>query len=303
MKDLTTLLADVDDHVRVALDVPPAEIDRGDYLDVTQLPTEPRTWHKLSDTLAVLADMKNSTKLGKNKSTVATASIYDAATGGVVHVFSDFEADYIAVQGDGALALFWGSRRYERAVCAGITIKTFSADSLVPRLEKKWPDIAMTGLKVGIGNSPLLVRRIGNPRWGAPEPVWAGHAVNYAAKAAQQASRHQMIVTAGVWNWISGNEYLTLPCPCLAPIPPIWMDATIFRLPEGDPDRSGKLLLREWCPVHGPGYCAAVLAGQSARPDAGGRARAPAILARKRFERRWRRAVRPVPGAPPGPAE
>jgi hypothetical protein len=41
--------------------------------------------------------------------------------GGLVKTLDTFDADFIQIQGDGALALYWGDLRYERAACAGIT--------------------------------------------------------------------------------------------------------------------------------------------------------------------------------------
>lgn len=70
--------------------------------------------------MAVVADLKGSTKLGTGKWAASTASIYEASTGGIVRIFDEFDADFLAIQGDGAFALYWGERRYERALCAGI---------------------------------------------------------------------------------------------------------------------------------------------------------------------------------------
>ncbi len=39
----------------------------------------------------------------------SVASIYEASTGGVVQVFDEFDADFVAIQGDGAFGLFWAS--------------------------------------------------------------------------------------------------------------------------------------------------------------------------------------------------
>jgi hypothetical protein len=222
----------------------------------------------VSDAVAVVADLKSSTQLGINKHAASTASIYEAATGNVVDVFDVFDADFVAIQGDGAFGLFWGKNRKARAVCAGITIKTFSKRHLVPRLEAKWPDsLPETGLKVGVANSSLLVKRVGVPRTDYQEPVWAGKAVNYAAKCAQQADRHEMIVTGSVWDWVSENDYLAVSCGCSTPSPSIWSDLTIEKLPETEPDREGKLLHAIWCKVHGSAYCASVLAGKRTRDD------------------------------------
>jgi class 3 adenylate cyclase len=266
--DLDVLLADLDEDVKTELASMPEVVDKGYELDVSTLPIQARRWHKVTDAVAVVADLKNSTQLGVSKYPASTASIYEAATGGVVQVFDEFEADFVAIQGDGAFALFWGQNRRARAICAGITIKTFGERHLVPRLERKWPEsLPETGLKVGVANSPLLVKRVGVPRTDYQEPVWAGKAVNYAAKCAQQADRHQMIVTGSIWDWASRNDYLAVSCACSTPNPVIWSDVTIEKLPAGEPDREGKLLYAAWCTIHGADYCANVLAGNSKRDD------------------------------------
>ena len=267
--DLRGLLGDLDDAVRTELASTPEVVDKGDNLDVDALPITARRWHKLRDAVALVADLKNSTKLGTGKWAASTASIYEASTGGVVKIFDQFEADFMAIQGDGALALFWGDLRYERALCAGITVKTFSRD-MVTRLEKKWPDSPETGLKIGIASSRLLAKRIGTPRNPAQqEPVWAGKAVNYAAKAAQGVDRHELVVTGSVWDVIEKNDYLAVSCPCgVGPNLGLWTDTEIDRLPDGDPEAQGRLLASYWCEVHGEEYCAAVLAGKRHRQDA-----------------------------------
>ncbi len=266
--DLDSLLDDLDDDVATELSVKPEVVDKGHDLDLEKLPIAARRWHKLRDAVAVIADLKSSTQLGLNKHAASTASIYEASTGGVVQIFDEFDADFVAIQGDGAFALFWGQHRRARAICAGITIKTFSHKHLTPRLEKKWPDLPETGLKVGVANSPLLVKRVGVPRTDHQEPVWAGRAVNYAAKAAQQADRHEMIVSGSIWDWVADNDYLAVSCPCgLGPSANIWQDVTIEKVPESDGDREGKLLTSYWCATHGAEYCQAILDGQKRRDD------------------------------------
>jgi hypothetical protein len=265
--DLKALLNDVDQDVKTELSCKPEVINKGDSLHPDNLPIVARKWHKVSDAVAVVADLKSSTSLGLNKHAASTASIYEASTGGIVQIFDEFEADFVAIQGDGAFALFWGECRNARAVCAGITIKTFSESHLVPRLEAKWEGLPETGLKVDIANSPLLAKRVGVPGTKHQEPVWAGRAVNYAAKAAQQADRNQMIVTGAIWDWASKNDYLALSCGCGTPTAGIWDDVTITKVPDDDGDREGKLLYAKWCAVHGSEYCAAILAGDKQRAD------------------------------------
>ena len=270
--NLDDLLKSLDQAARTELDSTPEVEDWGGSLDVSTLPITARRWIKVPDIVAVVADLKNSTKLGTGKWAASTASIYQAGTGGIVDVFNKFGADFIQIQGDGAFALFWGDMRYERAMCSGITIKTFSVD-LVSRLEKKWPTMAETGFKVGVASGRVLVKRIGTPRNPAEqEPIWAGKPVNYAAKSAQSADRHELIVTGSVWDKVEPNDYLAISCGCGTggkPSTGIWSDMTIERLPEDNPEREGRCLTAAWCKIHGAEYCAAVMAGLKKRSDVG----------------------------------
>lgn len=269
--DLQSLIDQLDKHVKGELAVNPEIVDKGDDLDVDTLPIVARKWHKLTEGVAVVADLKSSTNLGVGKHAASTAAIYEAATGGLSQIFDDFDADFVAIQGDGAFGLFWGEERMERAICAGITVKTFSQKVLVPRLEKRWPDdgLPSTGFKVGMAVSKLLVKRVGVPRTDHQEPVWAGKAVNYAAKCAQQADAHEMIVTGSVWDFVEGNDYLAVTCPCgNGPTDTLWSDVVIDKIHEGDGERAGRKLTSMWCGIHGPEYCAAVLDGETTRPEA-----------------------------------
>ena len=268
--DLQEVLDGLHEHVKAEMANNPDVVDKGDELDVSALPIVARKWHRLEEGVAVVADLKGSTHLSVGKHPASTAAIYEAATGGVVQILHEFGADFIAIQGDGAFGLFWGERRMERAVCAGITIKTFSVKNLVPQLESKWPELPRTGFKVGIAASRLLVKRVGIPGLTEhQEPVWAGKAVNYAAKCAQQAETHQMIVAGSVWDFIEGNDYLAATCTCgTGPTTSLWQDVEIEKIHVDDGERYGRLLGTCWCDVHGPEYCEAVMAGETTRPEA-----------------------------------
>jgi class 3 adenylate cyclase len=267
--DLELLLDHLDENVKAEMAVNPEIVDKGDDLKVDELPIIARKWHQLTEGVAVVADLKGSTNLGVGKHAASTAAIYEAATGGLSIIFHDFDADFVAIQGDGAFGLFWGDRRMERAICAGVTIKTFSERQLVPQLEKKWPELPATGFKVGVAVSKLLVKRVGIPRTDHQEPVWAGKAVNYAAKCAQQADAHQMIVTGSVWDFVEGNDFLAVTCPCGGgPTTKLWSDETIDKIHEGDGERAGRKLTSCWCDTHGAEYCAAVLNGETNRTEA-----------------------------------
>lgn len=270
--DLKIVLDNLSASVKTELASKPEVVEKGDSLNVGELPITARKWYRLDDVVAVVADLKNSTRLGTGKHAASTASIYQASTGNVVQVFDSFDADFLAIQGDGAFALFWGEDRFERALSAGITIKTMSVD-LVRQLSEKWPNdenLPETGFKVGIASGRILAKRIGTPRNPAQqEPVWAGKSVNFAAKAAQGAGQHELIVTGSVWDAIEKNDFLTLSCPCGGgPSASIWQDTTIDKLPDDEPEREGRVLRSSWCDVHGSEYCRLILAGETVRDEA-----------------------------------
>lgn len=267
--DLERVLSAADDHVAAELKSTPEVTNVGHNLDLSQASIQARKWLKVDDAVAVVIDLKNSTQLGLNKWAASTASIYEAAIKPVVDIFMAFGADDIDIQGDGVFALFWDDKRTERALAAGISIKTFSERHLVERLTKRWGMLPATGFKVGIAASPLLVKRIGVARTDHQEEVWPGRAVNYATKAAQIADAHELIVTATVWKRIEGNHYLTHACGCPDGVTcrELWSEVTIDKLQWDVPDRNARRLRSTWCDVHGPEFCTAILAGQTKRDE------------------------------------
>lgn len=265
--ELKDLLADLSATTKTEFASMPEVVDGGDDLDVSTLPITARKWTRMSDVVVVVADLKSSTRLGTGSKAASTASIYEAATGGVVKVFDKFDANFIQIQGDGAFAIFWGDKRYERAACAGITVKSNSLD-LTKQIEDKWPAKPETGFKVGMASGRVLVKRVGTPRNPAQqEPVWAGKPVNFAAKAAQSADRHEMVVAGSVWDRLSSNDYLAFSCDCGDPSESIWEDFVIDRLHEDEPERHGRVLTAAWCDVHGEDYCNAILDGKRNRSE------------------------------------
>ncbi|CAN5274859.1 hypothetical protein BH09ACT3_BH09ACT3_14910 [soil metagenome] len=244
----------------------PKVIIKGDDFDVENLPIGD-TWHRLTDVVAVVFDMLASTNLEQGRKPASTASIYDAGVGGVVRVFNTFDADFVDIQGDGGFALFWGKRRYERALCAAVTIRKFSND-FAEQLKVKWPDAPSTGFKIGVASGPVLAKKVGLERHlDLQEPVWAGHPVNFAAKSAQQQTdAKHLVITASVWDAIENNDYLTFSCGCPSgTIYNLWDNVEIDKIP-GD-DRYGQSLDVTWCAIHGEEFCNAILDGQKRRED------------------------------------
>jgi len=195
--------------------------------------------------------------------------VYKAAVEGAVKIFNRFDADFIDIQGDGGFGVFWGEKAINRALAAGITVRTFS-ETLIDKLETKWGDNPgpETGFKVGIAMGRVLVKNLGTPRNRAEqEPVWAGKPVNYAVKCAQSADRHQIVIAGSVWDRIRTNDYLTYTCGCQdgEPSAGLWTDKTIDKL--NDDEQYGRMTESRWCESCGPGFCEAITAGRRKRND------------------------------------
>lgn len=276
MKTLEEILEKVETDTKTVLDSPnpPYEDIAPEDLDAYNLPdASGDKWYRLDDVVVVFADLKNSTQLSIGKHPRTTAAIYRVATGNVVRILNNLDADFIQIQGDGVFGLFWGEKRLERAICAGITVKTFSEKVLQKRLESKWPEAPETGFKVGVASGRVLVKNIGTFRDAdEQEPIWAGKPVNYAAKAAQQANRNELIVTGTVWLGIEGNDYLTVSCGCdgegtSSDMAILWKDVEIEKLGHDEDDAAGRLLAACWCKNCGAEFMKAILDGETEREE------------------------------------
>jgi len=264
---METIRDDIDEELSSTPDV---VVKTPDSFDVDKLPINKREWHRLDDVVAVAVDLKGSSKMSTGKHAASTASIYEASTDNAVRVLHDFEANFIQIQGDGAFGLFWGDARYERAICAAITVKTFS-EYLTSKIEAKWSDAPATGYKVGVASGRVLAKRIGTPRNPAEqEPIWSGKPVNYAVKAAQTADAGELIVTGDVWDEIEDNDFLTASCGHAggeqSEVAELWQNVSIENVP--DDARDGRMLSSVWCGQCGAAYCNAVLAGETTREEA-----------------------------------
>ncbi len=226
--------------------------------------TEARKWKRVEDVVAVVADLKGSTRLNFGKHANTSARLYEAVTGGLVKLVNPFEPDFIDIQGDGLFALFHGTRRYERAFCAAVSLKTFGERVLEPAIAQQFSDrFPDTGIKVGMAVGTLVVKNVGIR--GINEPVWAGKPVNWATKCAQTADKHQLIVTSGVWNKLKTNDYIAYSCDCGDGPKPLWNSIQVERLPEDQVEC--QVLLSGWCKEHGSEFCQAILDGKTTRSD------------------------------------
>ena len=130
--------------------------------DTVNIPIEnPLHWLKIPDVICVYIDMRGSTKLSAVTHDNSTARIYQFYTGTAVKIFSEFEASYIDVRGDGALALFDHNQAH-RALAAAVSFRTFATEVFIP-LVTEATDLDV-GSHAGIDMRTVLVRKIGFKR-------------------------------------------------------------------------------------------------------------------------------------------
>jgi hypothetical protein len=98
--------------------------------------------------------------------------------------------------------------------------------------------------------------------------VWAGRPVNWAFKCAQRAEAHQLICTKSVYGKFDDNDYVTHSCGCPfgQPSNSIWRNVDMQGKLPADKAPT-KVLLTNWCDVHGDEFCEAILAGEKSRDD------------------------------------
>ena len=112
--ELSTLLDDLSGLTKAKFASMPTIVEKDDLFDVKALPVDKPEWHRLTDVVAVMADLRSSTQLDDRRKPASTASIYDAGVGGIVRVFKDLKADFVDIQGDGCFGLFWVSEASPR---------------------------------------------------------------------------------------------------------------------------------------------------------------------------------------------
>ena len=265
--ELTDLLGDLSTKVDDVLTTVP-EVPTVDDPSLSDIPGQGSTkWLKIPNVVAVVFDLKGSTHLGTGRHDTSTARLYKSAVESAVAILNEFEAQFVDIQGDGGFGVFWGDLDFERALCAGVTIRTFS-ETLVSKFNNKWSDgnFPETGFKVGIASGRVLVKQLGTPRnVDEQEAVWAGKPVNYAAKAAQEADAHELIVTGSVWDHFQENDYVAFSCDCRGGASAtLWGDFTIERLRD-EKEKYGRRLKAGWCTACGPEFCSAIRAGVRGR--------------------------------------
>lgn len=215
-------------------------------------------WLKIKDVICVFVDMKNSTKLNAAHYANTTARSYTLFTGTAVRLFRSFDARYIDIKGDGVFALF-DSDQVNTAFVAAVTFKTFIEQEFTQHVSSKTH--VDTGVRIGIDQSTLLVSKIGlrkdSSRADIHNEVWAGKAVNVAAKLSSLSNDDEIHVSAKYFEKLKSSKIL-YSCGCSS-LKKLWDSVDVSSDDRFSFD-TAYVLKSAWCTKHGAEYIADILA-------------------------------------------
>jgi class 3 adenylate cyclase len=191
-----------------------------------------------------------------------------------VKIFHELEAQYIDVRGDGAFALFNEDEVY-RALVAAVSVKTYLAKHLAPKIKRKHK--IELDAHLGIHRGDVLVRKVGIERRGAESErqneVWAADTVSTASKLAGLGHGDRLLASMAYFEELIEKK-ATHSCSCRyvggnrvstgGEAAPLWKPLNLTELSETRfvPDLPGEqvmVLEACWCEVHGQEYAAALL--------------------------------------------
>ena len=155
-------------------------------------------WQQIPNVTAVFADLKRSTELSATHSRKETAFAYTYFIRAMAVVLEGFEAKYVDIQGDGIFGLFSGKHSTFLAAACAITMRTQVESEVAVRFRQNISTDWNLTTGVGVDNGTLLVRRLGLKGTKQNE-VWAGTAVNMAAKLSSLAEPNQVAVSDRVF--------------------------------------------------------------------------------------------------------
>lgn len=233
------------------------EVDEIPHVD--DIPGEgSKKWLKIKDVICVFVDMKNSTKLSASHHAGTTARSYTLFTGTAVRLFKSFGAKYIDIKGDGVFALF-NATQVNSAFASAVTFKTFIKEEFTPRITNKTE--VDTGVHIGIDQATLLVSKIGfrksNARGDMHNEVWAGKAVNMAAKLASLSDDDEIHVSERYFKKLKSAKII-YSCEC-SELTPLWEELDLSEDDRFSFDKA-HVLQSTWCKKHGADYIADIIA-------------------------------------------
>ena len=97
MSGINELLGELDNKVKYEIETPATIKDIDEFPDVDNLLLEKREWARLHNVVAVVVDLKNSTKLDFKRRASTSAQLYEAVTGSCARIVTRFRPGFVDI--------------------------------------------------------------------------------------------------------------------------------------------------------------------------------------------------------------
>lgn len=223
---------------------------------------ESNGWILVKDPICVYFDMAGSTQLSaSNHHAGTTAKIYRLYISAATSILSEFNAEYINVNGDEVFGMF-NSNMADKAVCAAVSFKTFFENVFTPAVSHQTRGRVNIGNHIGIDQKTTLVKMMGIRRRGESNDrqreVWAGKVVNMAAKLANLEKNNSVIISDRFFESLKREEVLKT-CSCSTPPQDLWVEYPLTTENHFDFSKAYKLNSIGWCETHGKAAISAIM--------------------------------------------
>lgn len=99
MSGINEFLVELDDKAKQELDTKTKVVDYANFPDVDRLYLEKREWVPLRDVVAVVADLKNSTRLDFKQRADTSVRLYHSVIGSCTRIIAHFGPNFVDIQG------------------------------------------------------------------------------------------------------------------------------------------------------------------------------------------------------------
>lgn len=156
----------------------------------------------LEQAVVLYADLDGSTNMVDTRIWQFSSEIYKTFLLCAAKIIKNEGGDITAYDGDRIMAIFIGENKYDRAVRAGLKLRSAVVHIIEPQMKLFYgnPDFVVAHT-VGIDVSDLRAVRTGVR--GDNDLVWVGRAANYAAKLTTLPSNTPTWITKAVFDQLS----------------------------------------------------------------------------------------------------
>lgn len=232
------------------------------YLEVNK-------WHRIKNVVCVYIDLSSSTQININEHPNTSARIFQSYVNSFVHIFDEFGAKYIDIQGDGGFALFDDTDAINKAIVAAVTIKSLLAKKnyLSDFIESQTKNNVKLQVRIALDIGTIIVKKLGKRNKSNTDylnnEVWLGKPVSISSKLCNLKDHSKgfdsnTIRLSDRLYYQIKNNHILYSCEC-GKVEKLWKEITFdekfFELEKAF------ILTSNWCDQCGDTYSENILNG------------------------------------------